>query len=83
MATNNGELIDFEQYKKSLVYIKNPDFKLFYKADSSSPKDWYLTFDEWKVEAQKILPTASSEEFQTYFDSYKRTDTNDSNIEKL
>ena len=83
MATNNRDTIEFHQYEKSLLYIKNPDFKLFYQSDSSSPKDWYLTFDEWKVEAQQILPTASSEEFKAYFDGFKSTDTKDSNIEEL
>ena len=82
-VTNTSQTIDFDQYQKSLLYIKNPDFKLFYQSDSSSPKDWYLTFDEWKVEAHKILPTASTEEFKAYFYWFKGTDINDSNIEEL
>ena len=56
---------------------------MFNKADTSDPKDGYLSFDNWRLEALKVMPLASEQQLQTYFDNLKNTDTDDENMEDL
>ena len=37
MTSFGGELIDYNQYKKAIHYLKNADFKLFQEANSLDP----------------------------------------------
>ena len=68
---------------KMAAKMTNPDFKIFNSADTSDPKDGYLTFDEWKTEAEHFMPTATHEELQADFDQFKNTDTSDENADDM
>ena len=61
-TTNSAETITFEEYENALALVKEPDFKLFTENDSSSPKDGYMTFEDWKTEALKIWLLATGDE---------------------
>lgn len=39
MTKFNLSTIDYRQYEKALLYIKNEDFKLFYEAKSKDPEN--------------------------------------------
>ena len=49
--------------------LKNPEFKIFYDADTVEPKDQKLNFEDWKVLASAAYPQATEEDLQTYFSS--------------
>ena len=42
--------------------MNDPDFILFTLGDSSNPKDGQMNYDEWKVEALKVMPLATEKE---------------------
>ena len=39
-----------------------------------------MTFGDWKTEALKIMPLATEEELQKFWDDFKSTDTNNDSI---
>ena len=63
--------------------MKNPDWIMFNNADDSDPKDGFLTFQNWRNEALKVMPLATDEQLQAFFDQFKNTDTENENTEDL
>ena len=41
--------------------LKDPIYRLFYEADSSSPKDLSISFTDWKYEAKRVFPDVTDD----------------------
>ena len=67
-VSNNGETITFEEYKKALDLLKDPDFKLYIEKFVNSELAMLL---DWKAETSKIWLLATDEDLVTIFDQFK------------